>query len=519
VRLPAEIVPQPPWIRRPDRTSPSAVGPHQRYGLLRGIGVDRLGVLWEAEDRVSGEPVIVRLLPPLSGDPDRAALVREDIRQMRADLSHRNAVRVIDERVTAKMPYVVSESAERLYQVAGIVERGGRFGVSASFSIAAQMSAAVAEAHEIGMVHGCLSTGSVCVTRAGHALVLDFGLRRLNWWTGRPVQPAEDVRETAFILLAMLLGHGGPAIARLNGPAGWLSDRLREAVPGLPPEALRLIERALHAEPDRGPFARDLAEAFGHRWGLTPDRPALPFAQWERARDAAEPPAGPSGAARYRSAGPLVRHEVGSSQDRVRGRWEGAERSVGSSPPRLKRSPTTLVLPAFPVRERGSSNLDRLRGVTVSMKRRRILLGVFGSLLLLTALVVTSSLVVGSASRRVTDAISQPQPTAGLPFGRSGGDAPGPTRPGSSVGSVSTPSPGSIIRVPDLRGLTVLAARSRLAASHLRLSSISPIVGPPGVVVRSVPRAGTALSAGATIRLIVGADRYRITPSPSATSS
>jgi serine/threonine protein kinase len=513
-------------IHRSDRPPQRSVGANRRYRLIAPLGVDRLGELWNARDRVRGEKVIVRLLPSLQRERRPAPLVEQDIERVRATLSHRNAARVVDVGMSASLPFVVSASTGNLYPVFGLLQRTGRLPTSASFSIAAQVAAALAEAHEVGTVHGCLSSASVCVTPRGHVQVLDFGLGRLNWWTPTTFRPAglrdesyllaQDVRELAAILLEMVIGPRGPAVDLFHGLNRQLRDRLREAAPDIPPDLLRLFDRALGPDPHMAPTADDIAEALGRQGRRLPSDPAvmpLPQPAPHSIHPASEPERPP------RMVRPL----------RVMAKTPASGRTpIGSA----SRRPLLATLP------RKEANLQRrTRRPTMVARRRRLTLAALAGVLAVCLMLI--SIVALAGDNGALSISVQFQPTLGS--GSAAGAVPvseapstthpanpmhpttpmhrtTPTHPATSMPPTTAPHP-SVVRVPDVRGLTALAARSKLARSHLQLSSISPAPGPPGLIIRSVPRAGTDLVVGSRVGLVIGVERNRIHPTPSESPS
>jgi hypothetical protein len=486
-------------IRRSGWPLQPSVGPHHRYRLVAPMAVDRLGELWDAWDDVQDESVIVRLLPSLQDERQRASFVERDIATARATLSHRNVAHIVAVELSGRPPFVVNASPGSPYPVAQILQRGRRLPASASFSIAAQVAAALAGAHEVGIFHGCLSSANVCVTSSGRVLVLDFGLHRLNWWTmpaARLAGPsdassrrAEDVRELVLILLAMVIGPDASAIARLHGLTRQLRVRLREAAPRLSTKVIPLIDGALQPDAQRVPDARDIAEALGGqrpqialsalRVPLPQDAPHHGIDALRKTRQLLDALALPWSA---------VKMLVGWTSGLVawRRHLSAALRSKRWSLRRRAREPTTLTA------------------------QRALALAALVSVVVVCCLLI--SLAVVGRDRGASSIPVRSQPT---PASVSQSEA---TRPASGGRSTNPPVTGvdrPTVRVPDVKGLTALAARKKLAKSHLQLTSLEPAVGPPGVVLRSMPAAGRAVATGSRVRLIVGADAVRVHPTPS----
>jgi hypothetical protein len=72
------------------------------------------------------------------------------------------------------------------------------------------------------------------------------------------------------------------------------------------------------------------------------------------------------------------------------------------------------------------------------------------------------------------------------------------------------------LRVPDVRGMSALDARTLLERAGLRLERSRPIIGTPGEVVATVPAIGGHVPTGTPITLLVGAEAQRIRISTSS---
>jgi hypothetical protein len=464
------------------------------------MGTDRLGELWDAWDNVRNEPVIVRLLPTSQSERNLAALVEQDLASARATLSHRNVARIVAVGLSARLPFVVSASEGHAYPLAGLLERGGLLPTAASFSIAAQVAAALREAHAVGTSHGCLSAASVCLSPAGHLLVLDFGLRRLNWWTTVTLRPpglsvdayrqAEDVRELTFLLLEMVIGPGGLAVARLHGLTRQLRARLRESAPQLTPGILAAIDRALQPDPYRVPPAGDMAAAFGSQGRQMPlDASVLPPSLAEAGGTVAVDRSGQT--LRVLT---LLRPVM---QKMPTTRTSG---TVAAGRHRLAKS-----------RSKGLRLQQRASALMGAILRRPLAIAAVVGVLAVCLMFVSLALVT-SDKRPSSIPVHSPPTPASLtdPIGLR------PTPEGRPTEQPAAEPQRPMVRVPDVRGLTALAARGKLAKSHLQLSSVEPVPGSPGVVMRSLPAAGRAVAAGSRVRLVIGADPERIHSTASA---
>jgi serine/threonine-protein kinase len=257
--------------------------------------------VWRADDEVLGRPVAVKALSvPLAADPVlRAATWREA--RAAARLAHPNVTQVYDYGEApmpggAVLPYLVMELvdgeslADRL--------RSGPLPWPEVARIGAQVAAALAVAHGLGIVHRDIKPGNVMLT-AGGAKVLDFGIAALSGGSeidggrivgtpayaaperllGAPVAPPCDVYALGVLLYEALTGH-------LPVPAAtWqdASEAHRSAipvappdVPGLPRRVAKLCTASMDPDPAERPTAVELAAGLAAAAGLPADAPGLP---------------------------------------------------------------------------------------------------------------------------------------------------------------------------------------------------------------------------------------------------
>ena len=230
-----------------------------------------------------GDPVAVKVL--VRGDPARqvteAALL--------AELDHPHLVRLhrVVRREVRGRPAEVSLVLDLLEggSLATLLARRGRLRPGEVVTAIAPVAAALAQAHERGIVHGDLSPGNVVFTAEGRPVLTDLGTARLVGETGRaemtpayvdPVVarggapgPASDVFGVAAAAFHALTGIAPWNAADPEGTVGvaaggHLPD-LAVLAPDAPEEMVQVVERGLSAEPHlRGSaaaFALDLRHA------------------------------------------------------------------------------------------------------------------------------------------------------------------------------------------------------------------------------------------------------------------
>lgn len=159
--------------------------PERRIGEFRlhsRIGVGALGEVFLAEHPDHGRRCVVKILPrDLTSDPEFAARFEDGARRI-AELDHPSIVRIHhfgrdgDDFFLA-MDYV-ADARGPARSVQDLLDRGGgrRLGSARARRIAVQVLAALAHAHDRGVLHLCLKPSSVLLDGGGRVKLTDFGL-------------------------------------------------------------------------------------------------------------------------------------------------------------------------------------------------------------------------------------------------------------------------------------------------------------------------------------------------------
>ncbi|MET9021987.1 protein kinase [Actinopolymorpha sp. NPDC004070] len=152
-----------------------------RYALHRIVGHGGMAKVWKGEDVQFGRPVAVKVLrSDLCRDPVfRARFAWES--QALASLSHPGIVSFygsgVDVTDDNPVPYMVMEYVEgsTFREVLGETDR---VAPDRALELTAQVLAALAYSHRLGIVHRDVKPANVMMTSSGTVKVLDFGISR-----------------------------------------------------------------------------------------------------------------------------------------------------------------------------------------------------------------------------------------------------------------------------------------------------------------------------------------------------
>ena len=253
------------------------------YTLEVRLGRGGSGEVWRAAPRRGGAAVAVKVL--VDGDPARQA--REAA--LLGELDHPHLVRLIEvvhqpRRGGQAGVAIVLELLEG-GSLAALIARRGRLRPGEVVTAIAPVAAALAHAHDNGVVHGDLSPGNIVFTAEGRPVLTDLGVARvLGEEAAAEVTPAyvdpTVARGAAPGPASDVFGVAAAAFHALTGVAPWNAatpaDTLRiaadgqlpdlaELAPDAPPALIAVVARGLAGDPhDRGSaaaFALDLRHA------------------------------------------------------------------------------------------------------------------------------------------------------------------------------------------------------------------------------------------------------------------
>ena len=193
-----------------------------RYRLERKLGAGAMAEVWLATDTQLGRLVALKRL---RADADPVRFEREA--HAVASLSHPNIARLFDYGSEEGRPYMVFE-----HLPGGTLEdrlaTGEPLDDSEAQTIATEIAAGLAHAHERGLVHRDLKPTNIVFDEEGRARITDFGIARMSGAdtlteagtlvgtaaymspeqaSGGTITPASDVYSFGVIVFRMLTGR------------------------------------------------------------------------------------------------------------------------------------------------------------------------------------------------------------------------------------------------------------------------------------------------------------------------
>lgn len=267
----------------------------EKYRLNERLGGGGMGTVYRATHLLIDRPVAIKVLSQRFVGDDTAQLRFRREARAAGRMQHPNAVSVTDFGATTDgYLYIVMELLEG-HTLRDVLMREAPLDIARAISIMLQTCAAVAAAHEAGLIHRDLKPANIFIAQRPDTLavvkVLDFGVAKFaveeqaddDYQTltqvgaligtprymspeqcsgSGPVTPASDVYSLGIILYEML--SGAPPF-NAETPLAIVFRQVSQPPPPLPasvPEKLRaIIERALAKDPVKR-FAN--AEEFRH---------------------------------------------------------------------------------------------------------------------------------------------------------------------------------------------------------------------------------------------------------------
>jgi eukaryotic-like serine/threonine-protein kinase len=176
-----------------------------RYQLLEQLGEGAMGIVYKAQDRLTGAVLAIKQLR-INNETEQALALAQEFRTL-ASLHHPHIIGVLDYGFTAGQPFFTMnfvEGAKTIVDYALACDEDGKLALLIHFL------QALTYLHRRGIVHRDLKPGNVLVNADGQVKVLDFGLA-IEVETGQ-----HDISGTVMYMAPEILqGHKASAASDL----------------------------------------------------------------------------------------------------------------------------------------------------------------------------------------------------------------------------------------------------------------------------------------------------------------
>lgn len=256
------------------------------FKLLRLIGEGRMGRVIQAHDINLHRIVALKILRKRIPGMEEQAKVRQFLREARAaaQIEHPNVVRIFEINQHDGWWYIAMEMLEG-ENLRDLIKATGPLAIDRACTLVADAAAALAIAHDLGIIHRDIKPTNLVLTRRGRCKLTDFGLVRLgdpndpfdftNKAVGSPQfmapevisrleqTPAIDIYSLGVTLYYILAGKPPYTGSKLEEILKKHLDApvpdIRKELPACPASLGKLIQRAMAKKPSDRPTAAEFA--------------------------------------------------------------------------------------------------------------------------------------------------------------------------------------------------------------------------------------------------------------------
>jgi serine/threonine-protein kinase len=164
-----------------------------RYRIVRKLGSGGMGDVYLAEDSTLDRPVALKLLPDGLADEEERVYRFKQEAFAASRLNHPNILTVYEAGSWEGRHFIATEFVDGR-TLREVLRDAGRLPADEAIAIAVQVAAALAAAHDAGIVHRDVKLENLMIRPDGYVKVLDFGIAKLR--SPDPVTSAEPAALT-----------------------------------------------------------------------------------------------------------------------------------------------------------------------------------------------------------------------------------------------------------------------------------------------------------------------------------
>jgi serine/threonine-protein kinase len=235
-----------------------------RFHLLDYLGAGGMGVVYRAVQLSVGREVALKIMSRMPSDLANERFLREA--RLASRLSHASIVITHDCGRTADGELWIAMELLHGRSLRQVLEDGGALPLPRVLAIAEQIAAALAAAHDAGIIHRDIKPSNVMILDGDHAKLLDFGLARTDRSEDATLTRSGVVCGTpAYLAPEVALGGAATARSDVYGLGLLLHEMLAGAHPfaAATPEAQ--VSRTLNEAPPRLTTVPDAVAEVVHR--------------------------------------------------------------------------------------------------------------------------------------------------------------------------------------------------------------------------------------------------------------
>jgi serine/threonine protein kinase len=148
-----------------------------RYEIIEELGRGGMGNVYRVEDTKIGEEVALKLIKPeISYDKKTIERFSNELKLARK-IIHKNVVRMF-ELMEDKGTHFIAMEYVPGQDLKGLIRQSAPISTARTISIAKQICAGLAEAHDMGVIHRDLKPSNIMIDKEGNARIMDFGIAR-----------------------------------------------------------------------------------------------------------------------------------------------------------------------------------------------------------------------------------------------------------------------------------------------------------------------------------------------------